>query len=59
MNSTLIISSYLIITTIFFIIWLFGEYDDKDFIKIVILWPIFSLKELLKELFKLLFTDWK
>lgn len=55
----LIIAIYIVMTIIMFVIWLFSEYDDEDFIKIVILWPIWIIKILVKELFKLLFTDWK
>lgn len=36
------------------------SYDTLEKILIVVfLWPISLLKELLKALFKLLFTDWK
>ncbi len=36
------------------------SYDTlEEILTVVFLWPILLLKELLKALFKLLFTDWK
>ena len=54
----LIIGIYIAITIVVFVIGLFAEFDEFDFIK-SLLWPIWVIKTLLKELFKLLFTDWK
>ena len=51
----LIIGIYIAITIVVFVI---GLFDEFDFIK-SLLWPIWVIKTLLKELFKLLFTDWK
>lgn len=52
---------YFIISFIIFIFCVFTESPDtlEEILTVVFLWPILLLKELLKALFKLLFTDWK
>ena len=59
MNINVIIVIYSIITFSIFIIWTFDVFDDDNFVKCVLLWPLFLIKLIIKELFKLLFTDWK
>lgn len=56
---TLFLIVYLSITMGMFLLWVFSDAEDSDFLKFVLLWPILLIKELLKALFKLLFTDWK
>ena len=59
MNTTfLIIIIYSVITFLIFFIWIFEDFND-NFIKYVLLWPLVLIKLIIKELFKLLFTDWK
>lgn len=53
-----IIVCYVAITIVIYTIGIFIDIDEKSYIGIV-LWPIWVIKMLLKELFKLLFTDWK
>ena len=53
-----IIACYVAVTIVICIIGIFIDIDEKSYIGIV-LWPIWVIKMLLKELFKLLFTDWK
>ena len=55
----LIIALYIAITILLFVIWLLGAFDDANFIECVLLWPLVLIKLTLKELFKLLFTNWK
>ena len=52
---------YFAISFIIFIFCFFTESPDtlEEILTLVFLWPILLLKELLKALFKLLFTDWK
>jgi hypothetical protein len=52
---------YFIISFIIFIFCVLTESPDtlEEILTVVFLWPILLLKELLKALFKLLFTDWK
>lgn len=56
---TLFLIVYVSITIGMLLLWVFSDAEDSDFLKFVLLWPILLLKELLKALFKLLFTDWK
>ena len=59
MNTTfLIIIIYSVITFLIFFICIFEDFND-NFIKYVLLWPLVLIKLIIKELFKLLFTDWK
>ena len=55
----LIIAIYIVITIVMGAIWLFDGFSDDNFVKYVVLWPLILIKLTLKELFKLLFTDWK
>ena len=56
---TLFLIVYLSITMGMFLLWALSDAEYSDFLKFVLFWPILLIKELLKELFKLLFTDWK
>ena len=56
---TLFLIVYVSITMGMLLLWVFSDAKDSDFLKFVLLWPILLIKELLKALFKLLFTDWK
>ena len=55
----LIIAIYIVIIIVMCVIWLFDGFSDDNFVKYVVLWPLILIKLILKELFKLLFTDWK
>ena len=52
---------YFIISFIILFFSVLTESPDtlEEILTVVFLWPILLLKELLKALFKLLFTDWK
>lgn len=52
---------YFAISFIIFNFYVFTESPDtlEEILTVAFLWPILLLKELLKALFKLLFTDWK
>ena len=52
---------YFIISFIIFSFCVLTQSPDtlEEILTVVFLWPILLLKELLKALFKLLFTDWK
>ena len=56
---TLFLIVYLSITMGMFLLWVLLDAEDSDFFKFVLFWPIWLIKLSLKELFKLLFTDWK
>ncbi len=56
---TLFLIVYVSITMGMLLFWALSDADDSDFLKFVLFWPILLIKELLKALFKLLFTDWK
>ena len=56
---TLFLIVYVSITMGMLLLWVFSDAEDSDFLKFVLFWPILLIKELLKALFKLLFTDWK
>lgn len=56
---TLFLIVYLSITMGMFLFWVFSDFEESDFFKFVLFWPIWLIKLSLKELFKLLFTDWK
>ena len=56
---TLFLIVYVFITMGMLLFWMLSDAEDSDFLKFVLLWPILLIKELLKALFKLLFTDWK
>ena len=56
---TLFLIVYLSITMGMFLLWVFSDLEESDFFKFVLFWPIWLIKLSLKELFKLLFTDWK
>lgn len=45
--------------TIISVILLFAWLDDVIDFLVIIFWPLYFIKYLLKELFKLLFTNWK
>ena len=52
---------FIISFIIIFIFCVFTELPDtlEEILTVVFLWPILIIKLLLKELFKLLFTNWK
>ena len=50
-----LIIGYIVISSILLFAWL----DDVINFSVIIFWPLYLIKYLLKELFKLLFTDWK
>ena len=56
---TLFLIVYLSITMSMLLLWVFLDLEESDFFKFVLFWPIWLIKLSLKELFKLLFTDWK
>ena len=56
---TLFLIVYVSITMGMLLFWVFSDAEDSDFLKFVLFWPIWLIKLSLKELFKLLFTDWK
>ena len=56
---TLFLIVYVSITMGMLLLWEFSGAKDSDFFKFVLFWPIWLIKLSLKELFKLLFTDWK
>ena len=56
---TLFLIFYVCITIGMLLLWVFTDADEFDFFKFVLFWPIWLIKLSLKELFKLLFTDWK
>ena len=56
---TLFLIVYVSITMGMLLLWVFSDAEDSDFFKFVLFWPILLVKELLKVLFKVLFTDWK
>lgn len=56
---TLFLIAYVSITMTMLLVWALSDAEDSDFLKFVLFWPILLIKELLKALFKLLFTDWK
>ena len=56
---TLFLIVYASITMCMFLLWVFSDFEESDFFKFVLFWPIWLIKLSLKELFKLLFTDWK
>lgn len=57
----MILYIYFAISFIIFNFYVFTESPDtlEEILTVAFLWPILLLKELLKALFKLLFTDWK
>ena len=56
---TLFLIVYVSIAMGMFLFWVFSDAEESYFFKFVLFWPIWLIKLLLKELFKLLFTDWK
>lgn len=56
---TLFLIIYVSITMGMLLLWAFSDAEYSDFFKFVLFWPIWLIKLSLKELFKLLFTDWK
>ena len=50
-----LIIGYIVISSILLFTWL----DDIIDFSFIIFWPLHLIKYLLKELFKLLFTNWK
>ena len=56
---TLFLIVYVSITMGMSLFWVFSDAEESHFFKFVLFWPIWLIKLSLKELFKLLFTDWK